>query len=165
MLLAVPVVSAESIQLKVYGKTVKVSKWSESVVLAVNKKTAILSAKPDQAETAELDATVTVINNRVYVPLRFLSEQYGSIVSWQNNTVSILSPLSQSVSETLYNGDLHAARSQAVKLYYSKSHYQNKQLETLHESEDYSVTFLFSEGEALRFYTIQSRQNSNFPWV
>jgi hypothetical protein len=95
MLLAVPVVSAESIQLKVYGKTVKVSKWSESVVLAVNKKTAVLSGKPGQAETAELDATVTVINNRVYVPLRFLSEQYRYNVSWQNNTVSILSPLSQ----------------------------------------------------------------------
>jgi hypothetical protein len=81
------------------------------------------------------------------LPLRFLSEYFGYRVSWQGDTVSIDSPLSEK-QQILYGSDLAAARKLAIGL---PVQYMHQPLETSHRYEDYSLEYLFPEGEVLRF--------------
>lgn len=140
-------------------KTATVRKWSESVRLTVGKNTALVEkANPlsfsDLSGAVPLDVSVKSANNRVYVPLRFVSQQFGYQVNWGNNTVFINSPLSDSDRKTMYEGDLTASRKLVMKLSAADVHYQHKPLDVMIETEDFTRTFLFAEGEALRFYYI-----------
>ena len=137
--------------------TATISKWSEKLKLTVGQKKAFLEGRLDSSGIL-LDVSVKVVKNRVYVPLRFLSEVYGYKVNWSNNTVSIHSPLDNEQRKTLYNGDLATARKFAMASYWNsqKTHYEHTPLNTLHEHEVYDTIFMFPEGEALRFFVIDS---------
>ncbi|WP_433945209.1 copper amine oxidase N-terminal domain-containing protein [Paenibacillus sp. SN-8-1] len=138
-----------------HTKTVTVSKWSESMSLTPGSKKARIEGGLRGAVTIPLDVPVRTVNNRVYVPLRLISEQYGYRVDWSNNTVSIQSPLTPSGRAKLYKGDLSTSRSIAMDTaLYNGAHYEHRPLATSHEQEDYSTAFLFPEGEALRFFMI-----------
>ncbi|MBB6672055.1 copper amine oxidase N-terminal domain-containing protein [Cohnella nanjingensis] len=138
------------------SKTATVRKWSESVKLTVGKNKALLSgAYPGQSEEVSLDAPAQMASGRVYVPLRFLSQTFGYPVDWSNGTVSIRSPLGAADQAVLYNGSLESARKLAMKLALGRLHSERPALLPKHDSEYYSNTFLFPEGEALRFYLIQ----------
>lgn len=137
-----------------HNHTATVSKSSETLSLTVGKKTAWIEEGVNVAYTIPLDVPVHTVNNRVYVPLRFVSEQYGYRVSWSDNTVSIQSPLTPSGRAKLYKGDLSTSRLIAIDTAYSRAHYEHRPLATSHYHEEYSTTFLFPEGEALRFFMV-----------
>ncbi len=153
-------VVAESLGAKVSWdqkmNTVTIRKWSESVILTLGKKTVSSEGKPNQSAIIDLDVSVQKENNRIYVPLRFLSQQYGYIVDWDGKSITIKSPLSVKERMTLYEGSLKDARTLAKNMINSSNvHYQNKPLEVTNEGEYFGNTFVFPQGEALRFYVLQ----------
>ncbi|RUT31725.1 copper amine oxidase N-terminal domain-containing protein [Paenibacillus zeisoli] len=144
-----------SVQWNSHNHTATVSKWSETISLTVGKKTARIDGGVRGAESIPLDVPVKTVSNRVYVPLRLISEQYGYKVTWSDHTVSIQSPLTPSGRAKLYKGDLSTSRSIAMDTaLFSGAHYEHQPLTISHEQEDYSAAFLFPEGEALRFFMI-----------
>ncbi|MGV6938545.1 stalk domain-containing protein [Paenibacillus sp. CMM36] len=145
--------------------TVVVRKWSQTIKLTVGKKTAATETFGNNSSSSgpiSLDVPAKAVHNRVYVPLRFVSEQYGYKVEWKNNTVAIESPLSDKQRDALYTGDLAASRNLVMEAMFSGTHYEHTPLRTLHESEDYSTAFLFPEGEALRFFTIEGNETATY---
>ncbi|MNV29107.1 hypothetical protein D3C71_1203200 [compost metagenome] len=141
-----------------HNSTATVSKWSERISLTVGKETARIEVSLNGAVIVPLDVPVKTVNNRVYVPLRFVSEQYGYRVTWRDNTVSIQSPLDSSGRAKLYKGDLSTSRQIAIGAVYGGTHYEHRPLTTSHMYEDYSTAFLFPEGEALRFFTVEGNE-------
>lgn len=153
-------VIAESLGAKVTweqkNNTVTIRKWSESVILTLGKKTATRDGKADESKMITLDVSVKKENNRIYVPLRFLSQQYGYNVDWNGKSVFITSPLSTKERTTLYKGSLKEARTLAKDLMgTSNVHYMNKPLVVTKDGEYHSKTYIFPEGEALRCYVLQ----------
>ncbi|MEC0091316.1 copper amine oxidase N-terminal domain-containing protein [Paenibacillus macquariensis] len=163
-------VVAESLGAKVTWdqkmNTVTIRKWSESVILTLGKKTVSRDGKPNESGVIDLDVSVQKENNRIYVPLRFLSQQYGYIVDWNGKSITIKSPLSNKERMTLYEGSLKDARTLVKKMTYSSNvHYQNKPLEVSYDTEDYTQTFIFPEGEALRYYVLQGDTVSQYEFI
>lgn len=141
--------------------TATISKWSEKFRLTVGEKKAFVEGRLNSSGEIPLDVSVKVVKNRVYVPLRFLSEEYGYKVDWTNNTVFIKSPLSNEQQKTLYTGDLATAR-KFVMSAHGYVHYEHTPLNTMHEHEVYNTTFMFPEGEALRLFVIDSDETISF---
>jgi hypothetical protein len=136
--------------------TVTVRKWAESVILTIGKNSASMDGKPNETGVISVDVSVKMDNNSVFVPLRFLSELFGYRIDWNGKAVTINSPLSDKERKILYEGSLEQSRMLAMKkTYTSIVHYNQRPLETRYATEDYSSTFLFPEGEALRFYALQ----------
>ncbi|WP_372660689.1 copper amine oxidase N-terminal domain-containing protein [Cohnella sp.] len=139
--------------------TVTIRKWSEVIVLTVGKKTASFQGRPrwysEYCCEIDLSTPVKRIKNRVYIPIRFLSQHLGYQVDWKNNMVIIRSPLSANDRTTLYEGDLQAARELMIKMSYSSMHTAQSPLEVIGNHEGFFMTYLFPEGEALRFYLIR----------
>ncbi|OAB41421.1 copper amine oxidase N-terminal domain-containing protein [Paenibacillus glacialis] len=153
-------VVAESLGAKVSWdqkmNTVTIRKWSESVILTLGKNTASREGKPNESGVIDLDVSVQKEKNRIYVPLRFLSQQYGYKVNWDGKSITIKSPLSAKERMTLYEGSLQEARTLVMRMVNSSNvHYENKPLKITNDSEDFSKTFLFPDGESLRFYAIE----------
>ncbi|WP_438350222.1 stalk domain-containing protein [Paenibacillus sp. FA6] len=135
---------------------VTVRKWAESVILTIGKNTASVDGKFAESGVISLDVSAKLENNRVFVPLRFLSELYGYRINWDGKAVTISSPLNDKERKILYEGSLQQARKLAMdKTYTSIVHYEQRPLEVTREDDDYSSTFLFPEGEALRFYVLK----------
>lgn len=65
-------------------KTVSAVKGSSKLVLKVNNTSALLNN-----EEMTLDAPPVIINNRIYVPLRFISESFGFRVEWAGKTKTV----------------------------------------------------------------------------
>jgi hypothetical protein len=149
-------------------KTAIVSKWSKKASLTVGKKTPWVenSAASDLNGYFPLDVTVRIINNRVYVPLRFISQQLGYEVSYQNNTVSIESPYAGKYNENYYaqilSGDLGRSRNILVGNMgaYGLRNYEHPPLKTVQPAS--SMAFLFPEGEALRFFLIENNETITY---
>jgi hypothetical protein len=140
-------------------KTVEVRKWAEIVHLTVGKNTATVEgnlnplAFSDDTGSIALDVSVKIVNDRVYVPLRFISQLFGYQVKWGQGAVSIDSPISK--WKTWVEGGLSDSRMYALMIPPSADlHYQHEPLNVTMQSEDYDSTYLFPEGEALRFYYI-----------
>jgi hypothetical protein len=131
-------------------KTATVRKWSESVKLTVGKKIVSMEGNPNPSEEIRLEVPVTIVNNRVYIPLRFISQHFGYPVSWSNNTVFIHSPMSDKKRATLYTGGLADARKLLIYLSYTEMRYQNAPLKVTFQGEDYSKTVLFPEGDPMQ---------------
>lgn len=136
-------------------KTAAISKWSQKTWLTVGKKTALVTYGLFEPEEVPLNTSVKSLSNRVYVPLRFIAEQFGYNVNYANNTVSIQSPLNEAQRAKLYSGDLSVSRQIAIDTAYNGRNYRHTPLKTLHPYLDYSTAFLFPEGEALRFFVIE----------
>lgn len=152
---------AESLEAKVTwdpnNNAVSIRKWSETIILNVGQTTGSLQGKPQVFEDInKLDVPVQLIKGRVFVPLRFISEQYGYSVEWKNNTVYIDSPLDTEERTTLYEGDLDVARKLIINKPLQEIHYADKPLVGNDEDENNSSTYLFPEGETLRFYLIRN---------
>ncbi|WP_372662886.1 copper amine oxidase N-terminal domain-containing protein [Cohnella sp.] len=136
---------------------VSIRKWSETIVLTVGQRSGLLLGKPQVfGDSIILSVPVQLIKGRIYVPLRFVSEQYGYRVEWENNTVYIDSPFDADAHATLYEGDLQAARELIINKPLSEIHYSDKPLEGIEDDEHISSTYLFPEGETLRFYLIRN---------
>ncbi|MHA0856056.1 copper amine oxidase N-terminal domain-containing protein [Paenibacillus sp. CMAA1364] len=135
---------------------VTIRKWSESVILTMGKNSAVRDGKNSNSDVISLDVSVKLVDNRVFVPLRFISELYGYRIDWNGKAVSISSPLTDKERKTLYEGSLQQARKLAMEKANSTIvHYEHRPLEVKHIDEDYSSTYLFPEGEALRFYVLK----------
>ncbi|WP_331852381.1 copper amine oxidase N-terminal domain-containing protein [Paenibacillus baekrokdamisoli] len=141
-------------------QTATVRKWSVTLRLAVGKKSATVEGilvpagvGNQKAGQMEVNASLKLVNNRVYVPLRLVSEQFGYRVNWDGRTVSIGSPLSAAQQKTLYEGDLASARKLAAGLS-EQARYLQEPLDVTLEPEVYDHAYLFPEGEVLRFYSI-----------
>lgn len=63
--------------------TAKIIKDEKSISVTKGKKEAKINEK-----TVKLDAQATIVNDRIYVPLRFLSETLGAQVSWNDATIT-----------------------------------------------------------------------------
>ncbi|MDQ8738681.1 copper amine oxidase N-terminal domain-containing protein [Paenibacillus sp. LHD-38] len=67
-----------SVEWKQQQKTAIVTKWSKRASLTIEKKTALVeNSATGETFDVLLDVTVRTIDNRVYVPLRFISQQLG----------------------------------------------------------------------------------------
>ncbi|AOZ94308.1 copper amine oxidase N-terminal domain-containing protein [Paenibacillus crassostreae] len=138
------------------ANTVTIRKWAESLILTVGKNIASIDGKPDYSGEISIDVSVHLENNRLYVPLRFLSEHYGYGIDWDSQSVTIKSPLSDKERKTLYEGTLQQSRELAMDLIdLSIVHYEQSPLDVTFDEEDHSSTFLFPEGESLRFYVLK----------
>jgi hypothetical protein len=145
-------------------RTATISKWIEKINLTVGQKTALIDApnKSVKPYKISLDVSVQNVNNRIYVPLRFLSQIYGYQVSWKNNTVYIDSPLSDSQQAILSEGNLVEARQFVMNMPSKLIHFENTPLKYTNEREGTYTTYLFPLGEANRFYTISSNGTASF---
>lgn len=135
------------------SKTAIIRKWSEAVKLTVGKNTAYYE-KAGQVNQMTLDVPVKIINNRIYVPLRFLSQFFGYQVAANGEAVFVHSPLSQHEQEILYRGDLAEAREMAMEKGPKSAHFAHKPIRSTKEIEGFETTFLFPVGEANRFFLI-----------
>lgn len=63
--------------------TAKITKGEKDISVTKEKKEAKVNGK-----TVKLDAQSTIVNDRMYVPLRFLSESLGANVSWNDATIT-----------------------------------------------------------------------------
>ncbi len=63
--------------------TAKITKNDKAITVTKGKKEAKVNGK-----TVKLDAQATIVNDRMYVPLRFLSETLGAQVSWSDATIT-----------------------------------------------------------------------------
>lgn len=63
--------------------TAKITKGEKVITVTKGKKEATVNEK-----TVKLDAQATIANDRMYVPLRFLSETLGAAVSWNDATIT-----------------------------------------------------------------------------
>lgn len=140
------------------ARTVSVRKWTQNISLTLGQQVAVITygfGDGASKETVRLDVPVKAVHNRIYVPLRFVSEKYGYKVDWANHTVSIESPMSDKERADLYDGDLATARQIAIKApWQTGAKYEHMPLPTVHPYENYDNEFLFPEGEALRFFYI-----------
>lgn len=144
-------------------KTVIVTKWSKKASLTVGKKTArVENSAAGETFDVSLDVTVRSINSRVYVPMRFISEQLGYKVDYKNNTISIQSPYAGRYNENYFaqilSGDLSRSRSILVSNMsaYGLRNYEHPPLKTIYPANN--EAFLFPEGEALRFFMIENNE-------
>lgn len=87
---------------------------------------------------------------RAYIEVSFL-RVLGYEVAYRDGTLTIASPLGKQTRATLYQGDLSAARQAAMK---AARRYEHKELPPKTLGEGYGYTYLFPEGEALRFYML-----------
>lgn len=116
----------------------------DTLTLTIGSKEALYGSKK-----VSLDVPAQLVNNRVYVPLRFISETFNSKVDWSqaNRTVSITTGFNANDLETLHKEmDLVKARKLAFVLPAI-----NKP--TLGNSKELSSNILyFPEGEVLRYF-------------
>lgn len=110
--------------------------------------------KANQSNKMTLDVPVKLVHNRVYVPLRFLSQFYGYKVAASGDTVFVNSPLSPNEQDILYRGDLAKARKFVMDNGPKNAHFAHKSIPYTHEREGFETTFLFPIGEANRFFLI-----------
>ncbi|MCP3746747.1 copper amine oxidase N-terminal domain-containing protein [Paenibacillus sp. A3M_27_13] len=126
--------------------TVNAPGVKEKLVLTIGQKEA-----SDGEKTLTLDVPAQLNENRVVVPLRFISEAFNAEVEWiaDKNTVIIRSADQVETYKKLYQGtDLVAARKIAVNL-------PSKDENTLHNTEEgVYYQYIFPEGEALRYYSV-----------
>ncbi|MDI4643894.1 copper amine oxidase N-terminal domain-containing protein [Cohnella hashimotonis] len=141
-------------------KTATFGKWNESVRLTVGSSTAVASGNPAHMGGLKLDSPVHIVKGRVYVPLRFLAEQFGYRVSVDDENVRILAPLDASQLAMLRDGDLAEARRRTMSLSPELTHYAVDLLPYTHEREGYNVTYLFPEGRSDRFIVVSGDQAS-----
>lgn len=95
---------------------------------------------------------VRSIGGRAYIEATFLRVM-GYQIDYRGGTLTVASPLSKPMQETLYRGDLSQARKTAMTIASNEQllRYEHKPLET-NAQENSDEIFLFPQGEALRFY-------------
>lgn len=142
------------------AKTATFGKWNERVKLAVGSGVAIASGNSSRMGGIKLDSPVRIVKGRVYVPLRFLAEQFGYRVSVEGRDVRIRAPLDASQLALLRDGDLAEARRLAMSLPPELTHYAVDLLPYTHEREGYNVTCLFPEGRSDRMIVVNGDQAS-----
>ncbi|MCP3809537.1 copper amine oxidase N-terminal domain-containing protein [Paenibacillus sp. SEL1] len=126
--------------------TVNAPGVKEKLVLTIGQKEASYGEK-----MLTLDVPAQLSNNRVVVPLRFISEAFKAEVKWKadKNTVIIRSADQVEKYKKFYQStDLVAARKIAVNL-------PSKDENTLNNTEEgVYYQYIFPEGEVLRYYSV-----------
>ncbi|QHT59811.1 copper amine oxidase N-terminal domain-containing protein [Paenibacillus lycopersici] len=147
-------------------QTASVTKWTEQMSLKIGQQVAVIErqfGEGSSKETVKLDVPLKAVHNRIYIPLRFVSEQFGYNVAWDGHTVAIRSPLSEKARTTLYGGDLAAARKLAIEAArQSNVQYEHPPLQKTYRWEMNDDEYLFPEGEALRFFVIKDSQIATY---
>lgn len=141
-------------------RTVTVDKWTEHMTLTLGQQVAVIAYDGGSKETVRLDVPVKAVHNRIYVPLRFVSERFGYRIEWTRGTVSIESPMSGQERKALYAGDLATARKLALKARTDGARYDNAPLPEEHPTQNYNNEFIFPEGEALRFVYVSGGETA-----
>ncbi|MDQ8739456.1 copper amine oxidase N-terminal domain-containing protein [Paenibacillus sp. LHD-38] len=135
------------------SKTATIRKWSETVKLTAGKNTSYYE-KEGRSNQLTFDVPLKIVNNRLYVPLRFLSQFFGYQVATSGDAVFVNSPLSQNERDILYRGDLAQARRIVMDNGPKTAHFAQKPIAYTHEREGFETTFLFPIGESNRFFLI-----------
>ena len=80
------------------NKKAVISMKASTIELTINSKTALVNGQP-----TELDVPAKIINNKTMVPVRFISENCGLTVEWNNDTktVSITDPVAYTTSDNI----------------------------------------------------------------
>ncbi|NBD26878.1 copper amine oxidase N-terminal domain-containing protein [Paenibacillus glycinis] len=141
-------------------RTVTVDKWTEHLTLTPGQQVAVIEYEGGSKETVRLDVPVKAVHDRIYVPLRFVSERFGYRIEWTDGTVSIKSPMSDEERKALYAGDLATARKIALKTREGGARYEKAPLQADHPTQNYNNEFIFPEGEALRFIYVSGGETA-----
>ncbi|WP_379142411.1 copper amine oxidase N-terminal domain-containing protein [Paenibacillus sp. sgz500992] len=158
----VPIRTAQSLGYKVTwnsrSKTVLVvdPHTSDTLSLAVGSGAARINEKK-----LELDTPPFVEKNTVYVPLRFMSGSFGTLVHWdsKNNGIVIISP-NPEIQKELNSGDLAKARLAVIGLprvqfYYSTVHPEGPMTSFIYTENDYSKWY-FLHSDSIYYYELKN---------
>ena len=137
-------------------QTATVKKWCESLIFNVAKKTVIHKGELNEGEEPQ-NTTLKVIQKQIYVPLGIIAQYFDYQVNWNGKAVLIDSPLSDQTADTLYQSDLFTARKVAIQLAGRIGHNLFTPLTPNYDFEDLSSTYLFPQGEVLRFFLIHGK--------
>ncbi|EFM10476.1 copper amine oxidase domain protein [Paenibacillus curdlanolyticus YK9] len=136
------------------SRTAAMHKWTETVKFTEGKDTAYF-AKRYESGLFALHAPVRVVNDQVYVPVRFLSDFYGYQITAKDGMLTINSPFSQYEQQLLSTGELASVRRLVMDKASRKLHFANAPIPYLpKQREGYSTTYLFPVGEANRFFLL-----------
>ncbi|AHM66243.1 cell wall hydrolase [Paenibacillus polymyxa] len=121
-------------------KQVTLQKWAEPLVLK------------ERLRKNKQQLTFEVVGKDVYVPLRDVSLDLGYTLEKTNTQIQIQPPIHGKLKEQIYEGDLVAAREALIHLErrsvhpYIEEHRPNTEL--------LSSVYMFPQGEALRYFTV-----------
>ncbi|KAF6580401.1 stalk domain-containing protein [Paenibacillus polymyxa] len=121
-------------------KQVTLQKWAEPLVLK------------ERLRKSKQQLTFEVVGKDVYVPLRDVSLDLGYTLEKTNTQIQIQPPIHGKLKEQIYEGDLVAAREALIHLErrsvhpYIEEHRPNTEL--------LSSVYMFPQGEALRYFTV-----------
>ncbi|WP_158629937.1 copper amine oxidase N-terminal domain-containing protein [Cohnella sp. AR92] len=133
--------------------TATIGKWQTSVALTAGSGIAKVTRWTQEPAELKLTSVPKIINGRMYVPIRFLSETFGYVVYYSGGTVFIRPPINPADQATLTSGSLEDARQLMIKLVFGSAlRSEPEPLKPNHTSEYYGFSYLFPRGEALRFY-------------
>ncbi|MGQ4680568.1 copper amine oxidase N-terminal domain-containing protein [Paenibacillus polymyxa] len=121
-------------------KQVTLQKWAEPLVLK------------ERLRKNKQQLTFEVVGKDVYVPLRDVSLELGYTLEKTNTQIQIQPPIHGKLKEQIYEGDLVAAREALIHIErrsvhpYIEEHRPNTEL--------LSSVYMFPQGEALRYFTV-----------
>ncbi|WP_168735788.1 copper amine oxidase N-terminal domain-containing protein [Cohnella fermenti] len=142
-----------SIEWQSGSRTVVLSKWATRAALTAGSDEAKIVRWTTLSEAVKLGTTPKLIDGRMYVPIRFLSDTFGYVVYYSSGTVYIRDPISPAQQETLASGSLVEAR----KLVLTASRISRSDVEPLDgraTGESFGTYRLFPEDEALRYLVL-----------
>ncbi|MGQ3478672.1 copper amine oxidase N-terminal domain-containing protein [Paenibacillus sp. TY11] len=121
-------------------KQVTLQKWAEPLVLK------------ERSRKNQQQLTFEVSGKEVYIPLRDVSLELGYTLEKTTTQIQVQPPIHGKIKEQIYEGDLVAAREALVRIErrsvhsYIEAHTPNTEL--------LSSVYLFPQGEALRYFTV-----------
>ena len=134
--------------------TATLGKWAEKVSISIGKNTAAISNGYARSGNIRVSVPMQRVGDRVYVPLRFLSDLYGYKIALKDGSIYIGTPLSEDLAGPLYKGGLEEARKFVMNLAPQTVHFTNPPIENTHVREGDSTTYYFPQGEADRFFLL-----------
>ena len=158
----VPIRTAESLGYTVVwdsaSKTVSIINrtTSDRLVLKVGSNVAIKNK-----EELKLDTPPLIKSNTIYVPLRFISENFGAVVDWdaKNNGIVVIT-LDPNAQAQIKSGDLAKARLAVIPLpkvqfYIPSEHPEASSFTYIFTEKDYSKLY-FIWGSSIYYYELKN---------
>jgi len=158
----VPVRTVESLGYKVVwnssSKSVSISNQATSNILQLTVGSNIAIKNKNKLS---LDTPPIVKSNSIYVPLRFISENFGAAVDWDsnNNGIVVVTP-DPTFQETIRSGDLAKARLGVlglprVQFYISSERPEGTSFSYIFSEKDYSKLY-FTWGSSIYYYEMKN---------
>ncbi|MDO7908637.1 copper amine oxidase N-terminal domain-containing protein [Paenibacillus sp. JX-17] len=143
-------------------RTARLQLWSHNAGFTVGRNT-VLYERNGNKQVMKLAAPIPMKNNRVYIPLRVLTQWYGYTVQEEGYSLSIQSPLSSNEA-LLLQGDLAKARQWVMSKGLKYAHFAHKPLPYQKEMEGSETIYLFPTGRAAPFFLISDGTATFYEW-